>query len=142
MKPLSAIFHHPIPVTEEHIDVMKHVNNEVYLAWVVQAATAHSESVGYDLKKYFEDGAAFVVRRHELDYLAPAFLGDELIVETWIADFAGAKTTREYKIIRASDQKVIVEAKTLWVYVNLRSGRPTQIPESIITAFGMKSEKS
>lgn len=66
-------FTHAIKVSSEHIDILNHVNNEVYIKWLLEAATAHSESLGYSLTKFLADDGCFVVRRHEIDYLAPAF---------------------------------------------------------------------
>jgi acyl-CoA thioester hydrolase len=132
---MSDAFRFPLQVTAEHIDVMKHVNNEFYLSWIVRAATSHSAAVGYDVKKYFSDGAAFVVRRHEIDYLVSAVLNDELSIETWVEEHVGAKTIRRSRIIRTRDQKVLVEAKTIWVYVKILTGRPTAIPPELVQAF-------
>jgi len=128
-----------IKVCEIHIDEFKHVNNEIYLTWLLKAATKHSAVLGYSLQKYVDDGAAFVVRRHELDYLAPAFLEDELVVETWIAEMSGFRTTRGYRIVRKHDQKIILQAKTFWVYVSLSSGRPLKIPKELIGVFNRLS---
>ena len=132
---MSTIFRLPILVKEDDIDQFKHVNNEVYITWLMCAATAHSESLGYSLQKYLDDGAAFVVRRHEIDYLAPVLLGEQLTLETWVPEMLGLKTTREYRMIRSRDQKVVLNAKTLWVYVNLKTGRPQAIPQELLDVF-------
>lgn len=128
-------FTYPLTVMPEHIDSLKHVNNEIYIRWLMEAAGAHSTSLGYSIEKYLSDGACFVVRRHEVDYLAPAYLGEELVVETWVENMQKAKSTRVYNIRRLSDQKNLIHAKTLWVYVDLITGRPIEISESIIHAF-------
>ncbi len=128
-------FLYPLTVKTEHIDALKHVNNEIYIKWLMEAAGAHSSSLGYSIEKYLFDGACFVVRRHEVDYLAPAFLGEELVVETWVENMQKAKSTRVYNIRRLADQKILIHAKTLWVYVDLITGRPTEISTEIINAF-------
>ncbi len=133
---MKTHFTRRLRVEAKDIDTFNHVNNEVYLSWIVGAAMAHSESVGFSNDYYVQSGAAFVVRRHELDYLASAILGDEVEVETWICDHSGATTTREYLLKRVSDQKILMKAKTLWVYINLKTGRPLRIPHHLIEAFG------
>ena len=129
------IYEYHLKVVNEHIDDFKHVNNEVYVNWMLSAASAHSESLGYGMKKFLDSGSVFVVRRHELDYLLPAYLGEDLIVETWLSNFENVKCIREYQIKRKIDGKVIFKAKTLWVYINLKSGRPMTIPDSIIDTY-------
>ncbi len=129
------MFRMPIKVSQNDIDEFKHVNNEVYITWLMQGATKHSDSLGYSLQKFISDGAGFVVRRHEIDYLAPVLLAEELLLETWVSAMEGVKTTREYCIIRTHDQKKVLSAKTFWVYVNLKTGRPTPIPGELIRVF-------
>lgn len=118
------------------IDAFGHVNNEVYLRWLLEAASAHSDSVGYSLEKFVELGAGFVVRRHELDYLLPVFLKNEIRIETWTEVFEGAAGFRNYEIINVKTERKILAAKSKFVFVDLKTGRPTAIPEDIILAFG------
>lgn len=132
---MNQRFKYSIVVGKEHIDVLKHVNNEVYLKWLIEAADAHSTCCGYSVEKYLGNGSCFVVRRHEIDYLAPAFLGEKLIVETWIKEMYSRKSCRAYQIKREHDGKTLLMAETLWVYVNLRTGRPVDIPPEIVEAF-------
>lgn len=101
----------------------------------MQAADAHSSSLGFTVHKFLEDNACFVVRRHEVDYLAPAYLGEELIVDTWITDMKEKKSTRVYNIKRKKDDRVLIRAQTLWVYIDLATGKPIEIPEKIVTPF-------
>lgn len=133
---VNLTFSHPLTVQPKDIDSLGHVNNEVYLRWLLQAAEAHSASLGYTMESFLSSGQCFVVRRHELDYLLPAFLGEELVIETWIKDLGAAKSTRVYRLKRLSDGKVLMNAQTLWVYVDLKSGRPTEIPPSMAQNYG------
>jgi acyl-CoA thioester hydrolase len=132
---MKKVFSFPITVTSEHIDSLKHVNNEIYIKWLLQAADAHSSSLGFTVQKFLEDNACFVVRRHEVDYLAPAYLGEELIVDTWITYIKQKKSTRVYNIKRKSDERILIRAQTLWVYIDLATGKPIEIPEKIIGPF-------
>ena len=68
-----ALYQHSVTVPESAIDFLGHVNNLHYLAWMVEAAAAHSTHVGWPSKRYVEMGAGFVVRSHQIEYLAPAF---------------------------------------------------------------------
>ncbi len=132
---MARIYEYPVQVTEEHIDQFKHVNNEVYVSWIMEASKAHSESFGYSLQKYIDDGAGFVVRRHEIDYLAPVVLGDEIIVETWVPEMSVVKTIREFRMTRIRDKKVVLQAKTTFAYVSLTTGRPISIPQELHDVF-------
>jgi acyl-CoA thioester hydrolase len=130
-----TFFSYPLTVQASDIDALKHVNNEVYLRWLLQAASAHSVSLGYGMEKFLSDGACFVVRRHEIEYLASAYMGEELVVETWVKDMEAVRSKRAYRIRRIKDDKVLVTAETLWVYINMKTGRPIEIPASMQEAY-------
>ena len=65
----------PILPVPEDIDELGHVSNLVYLRWVAEVAMAHSRARGWDFPRYRTLGAVFMVRRHEIDYVAQVTLG-------------------------------------------------------------------
>jgi acyl-CoA thioester hydrolase len=133
MKPIFSL---PLTVQREHIDSLEHVNNEVYLRWILMAAGAHSESLGYTMSFFLNSGGCFVVRKHELNYLLPTHLGEHLVIETWITSLKAAQSTRAYRIKRVQDDRVIFTAETLWVYIDLNTGRPIEIPIDMRENYG------
>lgn len=122
-------------VQKKDIDSLGHVNNEVYLRWLLEAAVAHSNHVGYSLEKFIEMGSAFVVRRHELDYLFPTYEKDQLRIETWTEPMQGARAFRYYEIYHQENNRLILTGKTMWVFVSLKDGRPAVIPDQVVAAF-------
>jgi acyl-CoA thioester hydrolase len=133
--PVPEVFTVQQTVGEAHIDVLGHVGNLVFLDWLLAAATAHSASVGLTWDRYRELNGAFVVRRHEIDYLGSAYRGDELIVRTWIAHTARATSIRNYEVLR--DSRCLVRATTTWAFINLSTGRPCRILDPVLQAFGL-----
>lgn len=134
---MSLTFRHPITVPSEAIDRLGHVNNVVYVQWMQDAAISHSDSVGCS-QATFELGAHWVARTHQIEYLRPAFEGEELHVLTWVADFRKVRSTRKYKFVRNSDGIILATAETDWVYVNAQSGKPQSIPVSIQELFTLQ----
>jgi acyl-CoA thioester hydrolase len=128
-------FTYKLTVQAKDIDILNHANNEAYLSWLMKAAGAHSTELGFPVSEYIKLGAGFVVRRHEIDYLASALLNDELIIETWCGEIGGTSATREYKITRPRDEKILVKAKSLFIFIDLKSGRPKKLPEEIVQIF-------
>jgi acyl-CoA thioester hydrolase len=117
------------------IDELGHVSNLVWLRYVLEAARAHSTRVGLDHAAYVALGAVFVVRRHEIDYLGPAFAGQELVTTTFVASWGAATSERRTRIARASDGQELVRAVTTWAFVSMESGRPRRIPADVRAAF-------
>lgn len=50
----TSYFDLNITVKAEHIDVLGHVNNVVYVAWMQDVATAHIEALGVGIEQYLE----------------------------------------------------------------------------------------
>jgi acyl-CoA thioester hydrolase len=131
---MSTIFRLPITVPSSAIDRLGHVNNVVYVQWMQDAAVSHSNHVGCT-RLTQEAGASWVARTHQIEYLRPAFAGEEIHVLTWVGDFRKVRSTRKYKFVRTSDEVVLATAATDWVYVNLETGKPLSIPASIQELF-------
>jgi acyl-CoA thioester hydrolase len=130
---VTATFEFTRTVGSEHIDRVGHMGNLEYLAWLLEAAEAHSSAVGLTWQRYQALGGVFVVRRHEFDYLGAAIEGDELIVRTWISRTARASSIRAYEIHRGPT--CLLRGTTTWAFVRLATGRPCRIPAPVLTAF-------
>jgi acyl-CoA thioester hydrolase len=125
-----AIPIHPIP---DDIDELGHVSNLVYLRWVAEVAMAHSRDRGWDFPRYRALGAVFMVRRHEIDYIAQVTLGQILRAETWVDSWRAASCIRKTELVR--DGTVVARAATTWAMIGLAAGRPQRIPEELLAAF-------
>lgn len=134
--PVQALFVLATEVGEADIDMLGHASNIAYLRWVQDVAVAHSAAVGLDMEGYSQLGAVFVVRRHEIDYLRPVVRGEALELRTWIDSASAAKCKRATEIVRVGTSELVVaRAMTTWGFVELTSGRPTRIPDSVRVAF-------
>jgi len=123
----------PITARELDIDELGHVSNLVYLRWVLEVAMAHSRSLGWDYAEYRALGAVFVVRRHEIDYVAPVTIGQTLSAETWVDAWKQASCVRQTELVR--DGKVVARAATTWAMMSLATGRPIRIPDELRAKF-------
>jgi acyl-CoA thioester hydrolase len=117
------------------IDLAQHVNNAVYLSYLedcgVQVAVAH----GWPMSRMKGEGFAIVARRHRIEYQQPAVLDDELELATWLSDVKRATVVRHYTVTRLSDGVLLVRARTLWVWVDVKTGRPIRIPDAFLADF-------
>lgn len=129
-------FVQPVVVGHEHIDEFGHTNNVQYLRWCEQVAWAHSRSLGLSMEAYERLGSGCVARRHELDYLAPTFSGEELMLATWVHENDGRLSMwRAYQIIRVGDGRTVLRGRTLWICVDLATGRPKRMPAEFVDAY-------
>lgn len=116
----------------EHIDVMGHVNNAVWVQWIQDMATDH-----WDAAARAEDREAFIwlVIRHEIDYRGNISVGECVTGETWIPGGAqGAKSARRVDFTDSAG-KVIVSANTVWAMLDRESGRLARVRPEVMAPF-------
>jgi len=123
----------PITAAAEDIDELGHVSNLVYLRWVLDVAMAHTRALGWDYAQYRALGAVFMVRRHEIDYVAQVTLGETLRAETWVESWRLASCIRRTELSR--DGKIVARAATTWAMIGLASGKPQRIPDELTALF-------
>jgi acyl-CoA thioester hydrolase len=116
----------------EHIDVLGHVNNVVWVQWMEAVATAHWEAVAPDdhKAKYI-----WVVVRHEVDYRGNVGEGATVRGETFIPEGpSGARFVRHFRFVDEAG-KQIVTARTTWALIDRASGRLIRVPPEVAAPF-------
>lgn len=132
---MPRIFDHHHQVADKEIDVLRHANNQAYLTWMLEAAAAHSAAQGWPEAKYLALGGCWVVRRHEIEYLQPAMPADKIVIRTWVSTMERISSERRYEMVRTTDGKILAKASTLWVWIDIKTGRSARIPAEITSAF-------
>lgn len=122
-------------VNKEAIDFNGHVNNVTYLSWMIDAASRHSALVGFGYEECLALGGTWVAKSHNIEYKKPAFENEVLQMKTWIESIGKIVSVRRYALIRLSDEALICEGKTEWVFVDSEKMRPMKIPAKIIAGF-------
>lgn len=134
-----SVFTYTFTIPQSVIDENGHVNNVAYLQWMQDAAAIHHpQAVGYKPA----ENATWYAREHRIEYLLPAFLGEEIEVRTWLSEIRRVRGRRRYEFIRKSDGKVIVKGETDWVYVDAKTGRPIAIPEDVQILFPVRADQT
>ncbi len=136
---MPKIFHHRFTIPEAANDQNGHVNNVNYVQWMQDVATLHSDAQGCTFESCREIGAAWVVRAHRIEYLRPAFAGEEIEILTWVCNLQRTRSLRRYRFLRCSDQSLLARAETDWVFVNINSGRPKSIPPEVSGCYELVS---
>lgn len=135
--PNNSIFSYSFTIPENVIDENGHVNNVAYVQWMQDAAIRHGESIT-EYKP--TENTTWYAREHRIEYLLPAFLGEEIEVRTWLTEIKRVRVYRKYEFIRKADGKVIVKGETDWVYIDSNTGRPLAIPAIISELFPVLTE--
>jgi len=120
-------FAFPIKVLPEDIDFMGHVNNARYLNWVQDAVLAHWRKLAP------AEEEAWVALKHEITYRKPAFLEDDVIAQTMLEQFQGARAF--YLTVIRRGEEVLAEVKSSWCCIDAQTLRPARIGEHLREFF-------
>ncbi|MBP6190847.1 MAG: acyl-CoA thioesterase [Acinetobacter sp.] len=132
---MSTIFDLNIQVLPEHIDLLGHVNNVLYVQWMQDVATAHIEQLGLGLAQYLQLKHAMVAVEHHVQYRKAAFEGEDIILRTWLDDLNTLYSFRQYVFYRPKDQSILFVGQTKWACIEIESGRPKRMSPSFTQAY-------
>lgn len=143
MTDLALPWMHDAPFIEQwhidktHIDHYQHVNNVAYLTQLEKLAWAHSNALGLHFSDYQSLNRGMVIKRHELNYHLPTYLGDSLYCATWIVHCDSKLTLkRQFQFICPKRMKTVFDAVTTFVCVSLDTGAPKRMPAQFTEAYG------
>lgn len=123
-------------VTKDDLDGFHHVNNAIYLKWMDATVWEHTRHVGLTEQACLDLNRGMAAVRHEIDYLSSALLDDEIVVYNWLSANDGRlRASRLFQMIRLGDRKTILRARSDYVCTNLKTGRPTRMPEEFKTGY-------
>ncbi len=109
------------------LDAFGHVNNVVYGRFLETAR------VKFFMEKFGKIEPAFVLRRLEMDFLAPMFLGDVAEVEIRVGEIGTTSWEFIYSIRNKKTGNEVIRARTIQVWVDLKNNQKKPIPEDVRT---------
>jgi acyl-CoA thioester hydrolase len=133
--PPPGVFKMRQRVEWQDIDSAWHVNNAVYLRYIENCSMAAIAAHHWPVQRMMAEGHAILIRRHQIQYLQPALLGDELEIDTWVSQVKRATALRHYTITRVRDGALLARVHSLGVWVNLATGVPSRFPPQFLDDF-------
>ena len=124
-----------VPDLSSTSEEIPHVNNAEYVRWIDRTAELATDAVGLTREMLLNAKRMWFVARHEIDYRAESFEGDELVIATWISDYSRIRATRRTLIHRPADEKIILDASTSWAYVNLETRKLARMEQDVMDRF-------
>jgi acyl-CoA thioester hydrolase len=124
------MFRHPVAIEPADIDHMGHVNNAVYLKWVQDAVIDYWRSVA---PPDAVAGHLWVALKHEITYLKPTFLQDNVVAEVIAEKVEGARAFFRTVLRRGED--VLSEIQSCWCCLDAATQRPARLAREVVTRF-------
>ncbi|WP_127114908.1 tol-pal system-associated acyl-CoA thioesterase [Shimia sediminis] len=118
----------PIRVYYEDTDMAGIVYYANYLRYIERGRSEWVRDNGMDQNAMKAEGVVFAVRRVEADYLQPAKLDDELVVETDVLSVTAARMVMEQHVKRGGE--VLFHAMVTVVCIG-DNGMPTRLPAKV-----------
>jgi len=137
--PISSVYSKTISIPYTAIDENGHVNNVTYVQWMQDIAVEHYSSIGG--VEVQGQNATWVVREHKIEYLFPAFAGEEMEIRTWVENIRRVRSLRKYEFLRKSDGKMLVRGETDWVFVDVKTGAPRAVPVEVAKIFSLVTKE-
>lgn len=133
--PPEGAFHLRRRVEWRDIDPLGHVNNAAYVAYAEDCGVQVAAAFGWPMARCTEAGFGIILRRSDIEYHRPARLDDELLTSTWVSDFRRTNAIRHYFIKDAETGELLARVRGLYVWLDLESSRPIQVPRDFREAF-------
>jgi acyl-CoA thioester hydrolase len=128
----NGIHHLKIRVYYEDTDFSGFVYHSNYLKFCERARSDFLRVLGVNQNSMFADGAAFVVRRMNCDFLKPAKFDDILTVESSPGEAKGARFELKQRVLRGGD--VLFTADVTAVLID-QNGRPKRLTPDLLAAL-------
>lgn len=136
----NGVHRFPLRVYYEDTDAAGIVYYANYLKFVERARTEMMRLFGVEHERSRRaEGRAFIVRRAEIEFDAPARLDDELVVETRIEEVGGATILLAQDVIRG--ERALVRTRILVACIGT-NGRPVRLPAALRVALFSPNDKS
>jgi acyl-CoA thioester hydrolase len=128
------VFRRSRTIAPRDVDLLGHVNNVVWVRFVVELAEAHASALGVGFEATRGLGGIWIVRRHDLLYHANVPLGANIRETTWVSEIRGATSMRHARFESEAGVR-LVESSTEWAYVDAATLRPRRVPPALRERF-------
>lgn len=100
-------------------------------------STFHSEDIGAGMEYLENKKRAWLLSSWQIGINRYPFLGEQINSKTWAYDFKKYFGSRNY-VLEDEKGDMLAYANSLWVFVDVETGRPTAIPEEDANKYGLE----
>lgn len=118
----------PIQIRFNDIDALGHINNNIYLSFFDLAKADYFDKMRGSAVSWTE--GAVVIARLEIDFLAPTFYKEEIVVESKIVRIGNKSGEFIQQLKNKTTGSVKCICKSIFVYIDAESQKPTTVPHA------------
>lgn len=118
----------------EYVDKHNKLTYKGFLKYLQDAATMHSNHIGYSFENLIQHGLAWLVLGWKIEIYKRPGTDEKIHVETWSTGFEKVSSCRDYKIFN-SQKELIAIASSKWVLYDLKKGSLARITEEFASPY-------
>lgn len=119
---------HEVETRFRDLDPLNHVNNAVFNTYFEEARINFVNKVP-ELAYSFEEGKAFVLVKCTIEYLKPVTYPSTLLIGTSCLDIGNTSVEALQVMYDKKTKKIHATAVTKGVWFDVKTNRPTRVPE-------------
>lgn len=121
-----------IVVRPYEIDYNRHVNQSVYLDYLLAARIDQMKRCyKMPIEVFFARGFSWITKSISIDYHRSVFMGETIIVRTWIESIGKRSVTVHFQMLKKKDMSLAAGGKAVYVLIEIQTGKPAAIPDDI-----------
>jgi YbgC/YbaW family acyl-CoA thioester hydrolase len=137
MKDVPKVLESNMKIRFQDCDPFNHLNNAAYLNYFMNAREDHLiENYGIDIYKMAEkEGKSWVVGSNQIAYLKPAFLMEEVVIQSQLLQFEDTQILVELRMLNANKTETKAVMWSTFVHFNLLQQKREVHSEELVTLF-------
>ncbi len=138
---MSKIFTRTFRVRWGELDPSGAVSPANYLRYLIETAWDWGTAIGWG-EKYSQNPDVFwLIRETEIRFLRPLRHNDEFGLTIWMVNWQRVRGTRCFELKFKESGDVIAQGTQHIVYMDTKTGRPTNLPEEEIEKFRLEDPR-
>lgn len=139
---MSKIFTRTFRVRWGELDASGTVSPANYLRYLVETAWDWGVAAGMDSNYSQNPDVFWVIRETEIRFLRPLRHNDEFGFTIWMVNWQRVRGTRCFELTRKGSGEVIAQGTQHIVYMDAKTGRPTNLPEAEADKFRIEDPRA
>lgn len=138
---MSKIFTRTFRVRWGELDPSGTVSPANYLRYLIETAWDWGVAAGMDANYSQNPDVLWLIRETEMRFMRPLRHNDEFGLTIWMVNWQRVRGTRCFELTRKEDGEVIAQGTQHIVYMDAKTGRPTNLPEDEAEKFRIENPR-
>jgi YbgC/YbaW family acyl-CoA thioester hydrolase len=138
---MSKIFTRTFRVRWGELDPSGTVSPANYLRYLIETAWDWGVAAGMDTNYSQNPDVLWLIRETEIHFLRPLRHNDEFGLTIWMVNWQRVRGTRCFEVTSKDSGEVIAQGTQHIVYMDAKTGRPTNLPEEEIEKFQLENPR-